>query len=95
MGARFKGWGIGLPERIVTNDELSQTLDTSDEWITERTGIKERRIGGTAVSLGVIAAREAIADSKMVASDRLRERGIGVSRGAIVISASKCGCRPR
>ena len=38
MGARFIGWGIAVPDRIVTNDELSQTLDTSDEWITERTG---------------------------------------------------------
>ena len=43
MGVRFKGWGIAVPDRVVTNDELSQTLDTSDEWITERTGIRERR----------------------------------------------------
>jgi len=41
------GWGLALPEKIVTNDDLSKTLDTSDAWITERTGIKERRIGGT------------------------------------------------
>ena len=47
MGARFMGWGIALARRIVTNDELSQTLATSDEWIRERTGIRERRIGGT------------------------------------------------
>ena len=40
MGVRFTGWGIGLPERIVTNDELSLTLDTSDAWISERTGIR-------------------------------------------------------
>jgi 3-oxoacyl-[acyl-carrier-protein] synthase-3 len=59
MGVRFKGWGIALPDRIVTNDELSLTLDTSDEWITERTGIRERRIGGTAMSLGVIAGQRA------------------------------------
>jgi 3-oxoacyl-[acyl-carrier-protein] synthase-3 len=69
MGVRFKGWGIALPDRIVTNDELSQTLDTSDEWITERTGIRERRIGGTAMSLGVIAGRRAIADAAMTVAD--------------------------
>ncbi len=57
MGVRFKGWGIAVPDRIVTNEELSRTLDTSDEWITERTGIRERRIGGSAKSLGVIAGQ--------------------------------------
>lgn len=69
MGVRFTGWGIALPERIVTNDELSLTLDTSDEWITERTGIRERRVGGSAMSLGVIAGREAIADAGLTLED--------------------------
>ncbi|MDE3222818.1 MAG: ketoacyl-ACP synthase III [Acidobacteriota bacterium] len=63
MGARFIGWGTAVPERVVTNDELSLTLDTSDAWITERTGIRERRIGGTAKSLGVLAARDALNDA--------------------------------
>ncbi len=69
MGVRFKGWGIALPDRIVTNDELSLTLDTSDEWIAERTGIRERRVGGSTVSLGVIAGRNAIADAGLLVSD--------------------------
>lgn len=69
MGVRFKGWGIALPDRIVTNDELSLTLDTSDEWIAERTGIRERRIGGSAVSLGVIAGRNAIEDAGLLVGD--------------------------
>ncbi len=69
MGVRFRGWGIAVPDRIVTNDELSLTLDTSDQWITERTGIRERRVGGSAMSLGVIAGRDAIADSGMELSD--------------------------
>lgn len=60
MGVRFIGWGAAVPDRVVTNDELSQTLPTSDEWIVERTGIRERRIGGTAKSLGVQAARRAM-----------------------------------
>jgi 3-oxoacyl-[acyl-carrier-protein] synthase-3 len=69
MGVRFRGWGIALPDRIVTNDELSQTLDTSDDWITERTGIRERRIGGSAVELGVIAGRNAIEDAGLLIGD--------------------------
>jgi 3-oxoacyl-[acyl-carrier-protein] synthase-3 len=63
MGARFIGWGTAVPDRIVTNEELSLTLDTTDEWITERTGIKERRIGGSAKSLGVIAGQRALDDA--------------------------------
>jgi 3-oxoacyl-[acyl-carrier-protein] synthase-3 len=57
------GLGTCLPERVVTNDELSLTLDTSDEWIAKRTGIRTRRIAGAGVSasdLGVPAAREAL-----------------------------------
>jgi 3-oxoacyl-[acyl-carrier-protein] synthase-3 len=69
MGVRFTGWGIGLPDRIVTNEELSQTLDTSDEWIMERTGIRERRVGGSAMSLGVIAGTRALEDSGLQLSD--------------------------
>ncbi len=69
MGARFTGWGIGVPDRIVTNEELSLTLDTSDEWIVERTGIRERRIGGTAKSLGVIAGRNALEDAGVEPQD--------------------------
>ncbi len=42
---RSKIIGVGghLPDKVVTNDDLSKTLNTNDEWITERTGIKERR----------------------------------------------------
>ena len=69
MGVRFKGWGIGLPDRIVTNDELSLTLDTSDEWIAERTGIRQRYIGGTARSLGTLAGRNAMADAGVEPED--------------------------
>jgi 3-oxoacyl-[acyl-carrier-protein] synthase III len=60
-GLRLTGWGTALPERVVTNDELSLTLDTSDEWIQERTGIRERRVGGSAITLGLAAARTAMA----------------------------------
>ena len=69
MGIRFAGWGVGLGERVVTNDDLSATLETSDDWIQERTGIRERRIGGTASSLGITAAKAAMADAGVTADD--------------------------
>ncbi|MFT8719072.1 beta-ketoacyl-ACP synthase III [Acetobacter sp.] len=57
------GVGSYLPERIVTNDELSERLDTSDDWIRGRTGIRQRHIvgeGETAVSMGARAAQRAL-----------------------------------
>ena len=69
MGARFIGWGTAVPDRVITNDELSQTLDTSDEWITERSGIKERRVGGSARTLGAEAGRRALADAGLEPGD--------------------------
>ncbi|HXQ59694.1 MAG TPA: beta-ketoacyl-ACP synthase III [Acidimicrobiales bacterium] len=59
-GAVIRGWGIAVPDKIVTNEDLSATLDTSDAWITERTGIKQRHIGGTTSQLAVLAARQAL-----------------------------------
>ncbi|MFI3136272.1 MAG: beta-ketoacyl-ACP synthase III [Methylococcaceae bacterium] len=62
--SRVIGTGGYLPETIRSNDELSQTVDTSDSWIFERTGIKSRRIAGeheSAASMAEIAARQAIA----------------------------------
>lgn len=59
-GAVISGWGTALPEKVVTNDELAATMDTSDEWIRARTGIIERRIGGTTIDLSVESGREAI-----------------------------------
>ena len=59
-GLRLIGWGTALPDRIVTNDELSESLDTSDAWIAERTGIRQRHVGGSASTLGLAAARAAL-----------------------------------
>ena len=60
-GAIITGWGTALPDKVVTNDDLRATgLDTNDEWIRERTGIVERRIGGTTASLSVESGRAAI-----------------------------------
>jgi 3-oxoacyl-[acyl-carrier-protein] synthase-3 len=60
--------GVGgyLPERVVTNDELARSLETSDAWITDRTGIRQRHIAGpkeTAAFMGTEAARAALADA--------------------------------
>jgi 3-oxoacyl-[acyl-carrier-protein] synthase-3 len=60
------GVGAYLPERVLTNDELSRTVDTSDEWIRERTGIRQRHIAGpheTAAFMATAAARAALADA--------------------------------
>ncbi len=60
-GAVTTGWGIAVPDKIVTNEDLSASLDTSDAWITERTGIKQRHIGGTTSELAIAAGRQALA----------------------------------
>ncbi len=57
MGAAITGWGAALPAQVVTNDDFARRLDTSDSWISERTGIRERRIGGTTASLATEAGR--------------------------------------
>ena len=66
------GVGAYLPERIVTNDELSRTVETSDEWIHERTGIRQRHVAAaheTAAFMGTAAARAALADARANAAD--------------------------
>lgn len=60
-GATITGWGIGLPDKVITNSDLAAVLDTTDEWIVDRTGIRERRVGGTTAGLAVEAGRAAMA----------------------------------
>lgn len=60
MGAVITGWGTALPDRVVTNADLEAVLDTTDAWITERTGIRERRVGGTTAGLATAAGRAAL-----------------------------------
>ncbi len=60
---RITGWGKSLPQQILTNHDLEQMVDTSDEWIITRTGIRERHIAGegeTTSSLAVDACRNAL-----------------------------------
>jgi 3-oxoacyl-[acyl-carrier-protein] synthase-3 len=64
------GMGVYVPERVITNGDLEKAIDTSDEWITSRTGIKERRVArnGIATSdLAVNAAIQALSNAKLPA----------------------------
>jgi len=66
------GLGAHVPERVMTNDELSTLMDTSDEWIVERTGIRERRIAAPEEALSDLAlpaAHEALDDAGLAGSD--------------------------
>lgn len=70
-GSRLLGTGSALPRRIVTNAELAERVDTSDEWIVERTGIRQRHIAEadeTTATLAIAAARAALADAGVDAS---------------------------
>jgi 3-oxoacyl-[acyl-carrier-protein] synthase-3 len=68
-GAVITGWGIALPETVVTNSDLEARLDTSDDWITERTGIKERRVGGTTAGLAIEAGAAALEKARRDGAD--------------------------
>ena len=60
--ASITGWGDGMPPAILTNEDLSTFLDTSDEWITTRTGMKERRVSHvSAIEMASVAASRALA----------------------------------
>ena len=72
LDVSITGLGCRVPDRVVTNDELSQHVDTSDEWIIERTGIRERRIAAPEEALSDLAlpaAREALKQAGLEGSD--------------------------
>jgi 3-oxoacyl-[acyl-carrier-protein] synthase-3 len=61
--AQITGWGKYIPEKVLTNADLAKMVDTSDEWITSRTGIKERHIraaGENSSHMSVKSARAAL-----------------------------------
>ena len=71
-GVRIAGTGIALPARVVTNDDMAKIVDTSDEWITQRTGIRQRYFvddSQDVVSLASDAARAAIAAAGLEPGD--------------------------
>ena len=70
--AHFMGFGGYAPERIITNDYWAELVDTSDEWIIQRTGIKRRRMAAddeSTMTMSVAAAESALKDSGLVADD--------------------------
>lgn len=79
-GVAVAGWGTALPSRRVTNHDLTQLLDTSDEWIVDRTGIRERRIAGPGETTGPLAVEAARA--------ALRRAGLAPSEVDVVVVAT-------
>lgn len=70
--AHIVGWGMAVPEGVLTNDDLAAIVETSDEWITARTGIHERRIAGereTTATLGLKAAQRALEIADILPAD--------------------------
>ena len=70
--AGIVGMGVCLPEKVLTNADLTRMIDTNDEWIRERTGIQERRIAEdsqAASDLGVIAAQRALKTAGILADE--------------------------
>jgi len=82
ISAKIIGLGAKLPEKIVDNFMLEKIMDTTDEWITKRTGIKERRVATTetATSMAIEAAKQAIEHAGVTAND------IGIIIGTTVTS---------
>ncbi|MBL8996534.1 MAG: ketoacyl-ACP synthase III [Gemmatimonadales bacterium] len=68
--AAITGWGACMPPAVLTNDDLSTFLDTSDEWITSRTGMSERRVSHvSAIEMSTIASKRALACAGLDAAD--------------------------
>ena len=86
VSARILGLGHQLPERVVTNHDLTRLMDTSEEWIEQRTGIRERRFieaGASGADLGALAAREAAEAARLP-----RERVVATAEAAGHIAAA-------
>lgn len=70
--AHITGWGMAVPEKILTNDDIAKMVDTNHEWIVERTGIEKRHIAAedeSSASLGAQAALNALKSAHLRASD--------------------------
>jgi 3-oxoacyl-[acyl-carrier-protein] synthase-3 len=69
MTIRVAGIGTALPEKIITNDDLAQTIDTNDQWIRERSGIGQRHVGGVTSELATEAGIRAIKNAGLTPDD--------------------------
>ena len=59
-GATILGWGTNLPEKVLTNHDLEKMVETSHDWIVERSGIHQRHVGGSTIPMAIAAGRMAI-----------------------------------
>ena len=98
---RIIGTGSALPEKVVTNDMLAGFLDTSDNWITTRTGIRTRRLLSTETlrELALEAAKKAIASSGLTPADidylicsNVANSYVSPSLGSIILGQLGCCC---
>jgi len=90
--AVITGWGCYTPSRVLTNADLERIVDTSDEWITSRTGIKERRIAGdgeTTSTMSVRAARAALEKAHMRGQD-IQQVIVGTASPDYLFPATAC-----
>lgn len=90
--AAISGVGAYVPERVVTNDDMATMVDTSDEWIRSRTGIRERRIASAdeaSSDLGARAARAALADAGLAPND-IDLLVVGTSSPDMVMPSTAC-----
>lgn len=91
MTTRIIGTGSCLPKTVVTNDDLSKIMDTSDEWISSRTGIRERHLvkDETTASLSIEAAKRALEDAG-VAAEELDMIIVGTLSGDYATPSTAC-----
>lgn len=91
MTIKIAGTGSCLPDTIVTNDDLAAIMDTSDEWISSRTGIRERRLAKeeTTTGMALIAAKRALSDAGMEPCD-LDLIIVGTITGDCVTPSTAC-----
>lgn len=92
MKSVFVGFGGALPQRCIKNDELSGSLDTSDEWISQRTGIKQRYVVGSSESTSTLAtqaAKEALSYAKVSPND-IDLIIVGTTTGDYTFPATAC-----
>ena len=96
--AKITGWGKYVPEHVVTNDDLARIVDTSDEWIRTRTGIRERRLrteNDTTASMSV-EARTVTPVGSIFSRRRNHARRRGSDHRRVVYArlSAALGCQP-
>ncbi|MBM3332784.1 ketoacyl-ACP synthase III [candidate division WOR-3 bacterium] len=97
MSAIIAGTGAHVPARVMTNADLEKIVDTSDAWITERTGMKERHIaaaGETASDVAMVACEKALAESK-VKAEELDLIVVGTVTGDMPFPSTACVLQER